>query len=140
MGNIMTKETLNTIAKTVLILSDIAYSGEEKFKDDIVKLDEYLFSSIAGRTWFRQFQGIVIYDLFSGMKFIYCDERVEIKIQEKFYKHISHIIVSLKDYDIEPFFRILKEEFPDLYDEVWLNYSNPKYNIEFYWEFRKIAV
>lgn len=128
-----TEEMRNTVAKATLILLDIR-SKENKnsyisnkmdvFGDALDEITDY-------ELWVRL--GAYKEDFNPLKNAIYLYESDCVVICESF-KNARAAMLILPEIYFRLFFDILQKDFSELYDIVWTNWDNPKYNISFKWE------
>lgn len=138
------EETLNTIGKITLILSDIM--SKERNLSEMSKIITSFEEDLTHNTldicaWFSIFQDInncnpfqnLVYKVKNFKK--YSD--IEIRICNIEHSLNNACVLIMSDDNVSYFLNTLKNNYPKLYDEVWLNFQNPKYNVPFAWNVEK---
>lgn len=123
-------ENLNTIAKITLILSDTAYKeGEDSNFDRLIISFETVFELHCDDEVYLNFLTYrKNFNPFLDMEYLYEDGVCTIRD-----KRGDHNFLVLPDIYVDNFIPFLKEKHPELYDIVWLNWTNPEYDVKFDW-------
>lgn len=131
-------EILNTIAKVSLILSDIIYHEHRnsEMSLDIRMFEQCIYEDFTCFAWFSIYQDFDKFNPMDKIEYIYYsnDERIEIKFIDPKDHYSERSILLMKYSDIDFLLDKLKNEYPKLYDIVWLKYTDKKYDKEFAWE------
>lgn len=129
--NMRFEDKLNTIAKIVVILSDIMQKETDinSYIRRLVVCFEFNFENLCNnKTQFNCTTSIDNFNPLRDLEYSYDSDFVEIRT-----KQLKEVFLSMPTTNVKDFLPFLKKECSELYDIVWLNWSNPEYDILFDW-------